>query len=293
MARFRSWLKRGVLLLIVALIGTAGLRIARHDGNGPLRVITLPGGGRRWVDSLVPERMGALIASKLLAMPRQHGEALTEVLQGAYARMDADVGDVATPAIATYLGLQRPSAFDAVVIDTSRTRHPTSAVIFLHGFAGNFSIYCWQLSKAAAAIDALVVCPSIGPRGDWWNPNGLATVRATLGYVHRAGIGHVYLSGLSNGAVGAGVMARALGRSLDGVILISGAPHAEPPQMPLLVVQGSDDSMMPASLARRYARSAAAPHAYVELASGHYVFLSHWQRVTAEIGAWLASTHGK
>lgn len=293
MTRVRTWLKRGALVLSVALIGVAALRIARHGGNSALRVITLPDGGRRWVDSLVPERVGALIASKLLALPKQHGEDLTDVLRDAYARMDADVGDVATPAIATYLGLQRPSAFDAVVIDTSRSHQPASAVIFLHGFAGNFSIYCWQLSKAAAAIDALVVCPSIGPRADWWNAHGLATVRATLDYVHRAGIHHVFLSGLSNGAAGAGMIAPHVAKSLDGLILISGAPRTPPPQLPLLVIQGSDDSMVPARVARRYAQSSPAPHAYVELESGHFVFLSHWQQVTKAIGDWLTREHGK
>jgi pimeloyl-ACP methyl ester carboxylesterase len=293
MPALRTWLKRSALVLLVALITTAWLRIARHGGNGPLRVITLPGGGRRWVDSLVPERLGALIASKLLGLPRQHGEDLTDVLRDAYARMDADVGDVETPAIATYLGLQRPSAFDAVVIDTSRSHHPTSAVIFLHGFAGNFSIYCWQLSKAAASIDALVVCPSIGPRGDWWSAQGFATVRATLDYVHRAGVRHVYLSGISNGGFGAGVIGARMPAAFDGLILISGAPITPAPSLPLLVVQGSDDTMMPARIARSYAHSSPAPHAYVAIASGHYVFLSHWQKVTAEIGAWLAGQHAK
>jgi pimeloyl-ACP methyl ester carboxylesterase len=293
MARLRTWLKRAVLVMLLALIGTAAGRIIRHGESSALRVITLPGGGRRWVNSLLPERTGALIASRLLSLPPQHGERLTDVLRDAYARMDADVGDVATPAIATYLGLQRPSAFDSVVIDTSRSHHPDSALIFLHGFAGNFSIYCWQLSKAAETISALVVCPSIGPRGDWWNPNGLATVRATLDYVHRAGIHHVFLAGLSNGAVGAGVIAPRVAASLDGLILISGAPRAQPPRLPLLVVQGSDDSMAPARAARRYVQSATASHVYVELASGHFAFLSHWPEVTRAIGTWLAGQHRK
>jgi pimeloyl-ACP methyl ester carboxylesterase len=146
------------------------------------------------------------------------------------------------------------------------------------------------LSLAAARIGARVVCPSVGSRGDWWQPHGLATVRASLAYLARTGIRHVFLAGLSNGAVGAGMIATRIADLLDGLILISGAPATPAPaRLPLLVIQGEYDSLMHAGLARRYAQSSSAPHAYVSIPGGHFVFLSHAERVTAAIGDWLAA----
>ena len=134
----------------------------------------LPGEGHRLLNRLVSERDGTLVAARLLLftgqLPRSDAHDFIPALRGAFDRLDAEQGAFATPAIATWVGLQSPGSFDAVVIPPEDNRNPDVAFVALHGFTGNFAVYCWQLSRAARAISALTVCPSVGPRGDWWSP---------------------------------------------------------------------------------------------------------------------------
>jgi pimeloyl-ACP methyl ester carboxylesterase len=173
-----------------------------------------------------------------------------------------------TPAIATYLGLQSSASFDAIVIRPPVQRVAAdAAVVFLHGYAGNFYVYCWEMAQAAAPANLLTLCPSVGPDGKWWLAHGNATLKATLEYAHSIGMNRIYLAGLSNGAAGASVLALAHQPRLAGLVLISGASAEQPASIPTLVVQGSTDQMMPAALARAYA--ARSGHAsYREFLSG-------------------------
>ena len=138
----------------------------------------------------------------------------------------------------TLLGRQRPEAFDALVIEP-RGRSPKAAVVFLHGYAGSFTLECWMMAEAASSIDALTVCPSTGFSGQWWTRDGERSLRATLAYLDERGLSRPYLAGLSNGAVGASALAPRLARSLAGLVLIAGAsPEGSTGGLPTLVVQG-------------------------------------------------------
>src|SRR5207302_2684882 len=125
-----------------------------------------------------------------------------------------------------------------------------AAIVFLHGYAGSFYVYCRELAQAAAAANLVTLCPATDSSGAWWTPRGEQTFRATLGYAHRMGMNRVYLAGLSNGAAGASVLALSHPSELAGLVLISGSRAAQAPAMPTLIVQGTSDQMMPASLAR-------------------------------------------
>lgn len=282
------WRWRWLIAGMTTLVAAGSVRASQLNDDAPLQVITLPGPApSRWVDALLPEREGTLLAARLLGL-RDGGDELEPLLHAAYVRMDRELGAVPTPAIATYLGLQSAQRFDAVVIEPPGSEPARSALIFLHGYAGNFAVYCWQVARAARATRTLVVCPSLGPRGDFWTRRGLLTARTALEYVRGRGIQRVVLAGLSNGAVGAGVIARSLAPALDGVILISGAPAGKPAALPLLVIHGTRDGMASPRRARSHAASAGTRANYVALDGGHFVFLSHAERVTAAIGNWLA-----
>ncbi|WP_224364855.1 alpha/beta hydrolase [Hyalangium versicolor] len=277
---------------LMALVAVARLVFAR--GNG-LDTLHLPGDGHRLVNRLVSERDGTLVAMKLLLftgqLPRSDAREALPALQGAFDRLDAAEGAFATPAIATWLGLQSRESFDTVAIPPERSTASDVAFVSLHGFTGNFAVYCWQLSRAAGAISALTVCPSVGPKGDWWSPQGEQTLDRTLQWLARRGIRRVYLSGLSNGGVGASVLAERVSRSgleLRGLVLISGtSPHAPPPRVPVLLVQGRNDSMMPARLMRDYARQAGPRATYFEVDSGHFALLDRYQECERAIASWL------
>jgi fermentation-respiration switch protein FrsA (DUF1100 family) len=278
-------LAAGGAVLAMALLGRTVTASPRQPGFG---IVTLPAAdGPRTVNSLLPESDGALLAAAALDM-QDGGESLKAVLHAAYARMDRTLGHPATPAIATYLGFQSPRAFDTIIIEPDGASPPETAVLFLHGFAGNFDVYCWHLALAAKATHTLVVCPSVGPLGDWWRPHGLLTVRRTIAYLHDRGIAHIHLAGISNGARGAATLAPLVASEIEGLILISGAsPESAPPEVPLLVIQGERDGMMPAELSRSYLSRAVARRTYVPLPGGHFVFLSRTEEATRAISAWL------
>jgi pimeloyl-ACP methyl ester carboxylesterase len=278
----------GLLLLI------ASLRLLLASGDH-LATLRLPSESPRLINRLVAERDGTLFAARLLLLTRQlpssDSRDFLPALDSAFDRMEAAEGPIATPAIATWLGRQSPDDFDAVVIPPDGGKAPETAVVLLHGYAGNFAVYCWQLSRAASAISALTVCPSVGPVGDWWSPQGEETLERTLAWLERRGIRRVYLAGLSNGGMGASVLvARAAhpGVELKGLVLISGASSRAPaPRIPTLIVQGRHDSMMPTPMMRAFAKRAGSLATYFEVNSGHFAFLDRYQECERAISAWL------
>jgi pimeloyl-ACP methyl ester carboxylesterase len=278
---------------IVLVLGPWLLRIALVRGSEQTRLTTLPGdSGPRLVSRIYPEPDGALAMARLLGatggMRDDESSQFAAILKAAYERATPAASMQPTPAIATYLGRQSPTAFDTIVIRPPEQRvAPDGAVVFLHGYAGNFYVYCWEMAQAAAAANLLTICPSSGAQAAWWDASGGDTLRVTLDYAHEIGMNRVYLAGLSNGAAGASVLALPFQRRLAGLVLISGVRAAAPPQLPVLVVQGSTDKMMPASHARAYAAGRANVK-YRELRGGHFVFLSEVETVRPAIAEFLS-----
>lgn len=276
------------------LLGPWLVRVLWVSGSEQARLTTLPAdSGASLLSRLYPEADGTLAAAGLLRTtgrlrdPQAHE--LSELLQQAYARTDPPAASFPTPAIATYLGLQSSTSFDTIVLRPPPQRvAPDGAVVFLHGYAGSFYVYCWEMAQAAAAANLLTLCPSLGADGKWWLPQGDATLQATLDYAHRIGMNRVYLAGLSNGAVGASALAPKHQQRLAGLVLISGSGTTAPPNLPVLMVQGSTDQMMPAAAARAYAAQSSRI-IYREVAGGHFVFLSAHERVRPLLAEFLSN----
>src|SRR5262249_44450006 len=151
-------------------------------------------------------------------------------------------------------GLERPTSFDLVRVGEASERAPQGAVVFLHGFGGNFTLPCWLVAQAARRAGLVTFCPSIRPAGDWWQADGEATLRRTVQIVRARGIDRIYLAGLSNGGIGASRLAPRMRGSFRGLVLISGAAADAPaPGVPALVIHGRRDAMVAVSVAARYA----------------------------------------
>ncbi|QSQ28537.1 alpha/beta hydrolase [Pyxidicoccus parkwayensis] len=287
----RGLVRAGLGLMVLVALG----RLVFAEGT-QLETLTLPDGGHRWVNRLVAERDGTMLAGQVLVrtgrLPRSDSREFLPALEAAFDRMDAYEGALATPAVATYLGLQSPESFDAVVIPPRGEPAPRTAVVFLHGFAGNFAVYCWEMAQSVQAISALTVCPSVGPAGDWWSPQGERTLEKTFEWLAERGVRRVYLGGLSNGGVGASVLAGRVSHprlELRGLVLVSGADSRAPlPRVPTLMVQGKHDSMMPTRSMRAFAERLGRRGTYVELDSGHFAFLDRHVECERAISTWLA-----
>ena len=110
-------------------------------------------------------------------------------------------------------------------------------------------------------------------------------MRDAIAALESEGMHHIVLAGLSNGGVGAARLAPKLRGTIDGLVLISGASPAASPGVPVLVLQGARDAMMPASVAQSYATAHGG--SYVELNGGHFALLLEREKAMAALGGWL------
>jgi hypothetical protein len=251
-------------------------------------VFTKPGGDVRAIDRVVDERDIAVNASRAIAythfMKDPDVPELPTAMRDAYDQMAREEGDLPSPFAATYLGLQRPGASDAIEL----MRDGDAAVVFLHGSAGNFTMSCWLFARAAAKAGVSTTCPSTTWVGDWWSHSGEKIVRDSIASLRARGKTRIYLAGLSNGGIGASRLApRLTDEKLAGLILVSGAaPDASASGMPTLVVQGRGDTQVSAAVVRAYATRANAK--YVELDAGHFALLVEREKSQRAITEWLA-----
>lgn len=293
--RRRGMTTAGVAL--IALVVLARIILVRGD-SARARLITLPdGGSSRLVSRVVEERDGALLAARLIVasgrLPARDARDLVRAMRSGYERMEAAEGALPTPAVATYLGLQSPQRFDTLIVEPEGRALGT--VVFLHGFAGSFAVQCWQLAQAATDARLATYCPSIGPSGAWWRGSeGARTVEATIAEVERSRSGPIVLAGLSNGAIGASRLVHRFASRLSGLLLVSGcAPEARPPRgIPILLVNGTWDSMTPIGLQASYARRGGRTEKR-RIRGGHMILLDRHAEVRSAIGDWLRRVAGQ
>lgn len=242
----------------------------------------------RWLDRLVPERELAIGGSRLLLLlDRLPGDepGLLQHLDDGYTRMRAAEGTVPSPVLGTFLLGQTPADHGVLRVAPAPPSKP-AALVFLHGYIGSTTLSCWQVAQGARPLGVETVCPAMDWRARWDSPAGRAIARRTIADLRASGVEHITLAGLSAGAIGASRIGDDL--DIDALILISGASRRPTPaSVPTLVLQGAQDPMTPAPLARAFARRA--PRArYVELPdAGHWMVLSQHRRVTSETTRFL------
>ena len=276
---------------LALLLGAACVHGLLATRGAHVSMTTTATGAPRWVGRIVDEGDGATLGAYLMVQTGLIRDpdvpAVPRAMHEAYAEMRAAEGDVPSPVVSTYLGLESPSDADDIVVEPPR--RPRGALIFLHGWGGNYTLPCWQVARAAAEVDLVTYCPSVGWRGEWASADGERTLRAALALPQARGIDRIFLAGLSNGAIGASLLANRFRGQFCGVILISGASaRAGAPGVPVLVVQGDDDALCPASIARDYARRVGAT--YARLHGGHFALLLERTTAHRAIAAWLART---
>lgn len=272
----------------------AGLLVVRLlvGGESPhAHAVTMPGPrGTRLVDRVFEERDAAILGARLLTLTstRTAPEMPTFVplLVDGYARMESSLGTtMGSMVLSTYLGRDHGGEFGAFVIEPEEGE-ARGSVVFLHGLAGNFLLYCWEVAQAARASGLRTICPSTDWTGHWSNDAGERIARAALAYARRDT--HTVLVGLSAGGVGASRLAPRLGGLIDGLVLVSGAdPDAEDPGVPTLLLHGTRDGMMPVAQARDYRAAHASRATLVELDGTHFVLLEQRDALADALTAFL------
>ena len=287
--------RRRLALAAVALLAlTVGLRVGIAAGGRHLRLGTALDSTSRWIDRVLDEEDLAVNGARALAWtgfvrdPDVPG--LAAVMRGAYGRMRAAEGATPSPVVATYAGLEAPGESDTVEIgDVAGSE---GVLVFLHGYAGSFTLPCWVVSRAAAEAGFATVCPATRWVGDWWSADGEATLRGTVADLRRRGARRLVLAGLSNGGIGASLLAPRLRGAFDGLIVLSGAsPSAAPPSVPVLAIQGAHDAQIPAEVVRAYAAQVGGR--YLSLDAGHFALLVREDQASPAITAFLSARRGE
>lgn len=161
-------------------------------------------------------------------------------------------------------------------------------IVFLHGYGGNFTVNCWQFAQAAPG--ARTVCPSLGVPARWSSARGRAVIQRSIDRLRAHGATRIVLAGLSQGALGASVHARALRGQIDGVVLVSGvARRARVPGVPVLVIHGTRDTWTARAPAAALARRARRRGTFAQVPGGHFVFLQNREVVRNHIAQWLSN----
>jgi pimeloyl-ACP methyl ester carboxylesterase len=279
----------GLAALAAAVVATCVYRAAaaperwslvRHGADGTSAA----------VQGVVGERLVAVVGAEALGglgrLRDPEASAVPLAMTKAYARMELDVGDVASPAAVSGLPPAPPGAFDVLTFEVAPPAVARGAVVFLHGYGGPFALPCWQVSRAASAAGFVTLCPSSDVDAAWWTPAGRALVAHTIEIARARGFAKVHLVGLSNGALGASRLAPRLRGSIASVTVISGgAPDAPSPGVPVLALQGRADAMSPANLARAYAKKSGGR--YVEIEGGHFGLVTHERAYLEPLEAFL------
>jgi len=281
--------RRGLTRLgLACLVAVALVRILTVGGDTKMVVTDGEGASARWISRVVDESDVAINASRaLFALGLLHDDAaeVSSAMRVEYARMHREHGAVASPLVATHLGLQQPSGFDLVVIEPPSPVR--GAVVFLHGSGGNFELPCWQIARAVASLGLTTACPSTRWVADWESENGEAIVRRTVALLRARGIQSFVLAGLSAGGYGASMLAPRMKGDFACVVLLSGAdPEAPAADVPTLVIQGRDDTMVRPSDPDDYASRTGAR--YVDIDAGHFALLVRSERVEREIRSFVA-----
>lgn len=273
-----------VLAVAIARLVTAG--------RGHTLELTQNGeGSGRLVARLIDESDLSVAAMRTLygsGMLHDDAERVPTAMRAGYEAMRREEGDLPTPQVATLLGLQRPSAFDLLVFDAPAPGGPERpGVVFLHGSAGNFDLPCWQVAKAVRPLGAVTVCPSTVWSGWWANDDGEAIVRRSVEVLRARGATQIVLMGLSNGGIGASLLAPRMKGLFVGMVLFSGAdPAAASPGVPTLVIHGTKDSHVPAEDGELYAANTGAR--YVGVDAGHFAMLVRAAEVDPLVRAFVA-----
>lgn len=287
--RLRLLLWLGISLIIVVAV----VRIVLLQNTSKIKLLTLSDQSTScWLNYLIDEQDAALVSTYLLPFigwispTEQNG--LQDAMYAGYHAMAADQTLVPSPFVRTYLNLQQSGAFDAIVIEPDNDDPAQIGMIFLHGFTGNFTMPCWLVAQAVRSRDTLTVCPSVSWRGDWWTANGEATLRATIDYFHQRGLTHIYLAGLSNGAVGASELAYKFTNDIAGLILISGASlDTKDSGLPVLVLSGTQDERMPTEMLHAYANQLGDKATFIALESDHFMLAKKDKEIQTDIDSWL------
>jgi hypothetical protein len=291
--------KRFPLLILTGLIGMAlmaGARIFRsaQQTNSSIQMLALPQArASSWVNALIDEQDTIIFGETLFHLIGGDSKNEHENLTSAFSRVYSEIrneGIYPSPVISTYLNLQQPDHFDALIIEPEATA--SFGVVFLHGYMGNVTAQCWEIAGAVKPLGGVTICPSTEWSGRWWRTDGQAIIQSTFEYMRGQGIQRFYLGGFSNGGFSIGRLAPQWKDvpGLHGLIFIDGFMNGTSVRelgLPVLIIEGAQDERVGVTIARQFAADVGDLGTYAELDGDHFLIIKQPEQVQSAIVNWL------
>jgi hypothetical protein len=243
--------------------------------------------------NLVPEidqvKLGALLAPDVFARlgPRATNRVL-ELTIPMYREMRADPAMRALGSVMHLAFTNQRLGHQWRYVPAHRAGEKLPLLVFFHGAGGNFASYLWFWKQAADRLRIAVVLPTMGwgnhSRDDVPLPDDPAIDRD-----------HVWVGGLSNGAIQAIHTADGLGAKCEGAFLVSPvdvpAPKKRDRQLPLLVFYGGLDEVIDRARVERAAgvalSSTARGSKVVYEDEDHFLMFSAKARFLEDLELWM------
>lgn len=248
-----------------------------------------------WVNALIDEQDMLIFGEMLFHLvggdsANEHKD-LTAAFSRTYSEMRTQ-GFYPSPVLRTYLNVQQPDHFDAVIIEPDGETPASFGLVFLHGYMGNVTAQCWQIAQAVKPLGGVTICPSTEWTGAWWQPDGQSIIQSTIDYLQDRGIQRYYLGGFSNGGFSIGRLASQWKDipGLSGLIFIDGFIHGMSIRevgLPVLIIEGAQDERVPVMTAREFASEVGNLGTYVELQGDHFLIIKQPEEVQRAIAGWL------
>lgn len=271
------------------------------------------GYGRYSIWNLLPEidqvRVGIILARYADAtIDSRQAERIRELTMPVYRELQrrpeyAHLGSVMNYAYAELLGGEFDTGHFYQYLPSRGAGEKLPALVFLHGFGGNFKCYLWAWEQFAREHSFIVVCPSFG-LGDWSQPGGVEAVeRARKHCVEKleADPDRVYLVGLSNGGLGVSRAGARHPSQYAGLVYLSGAMESHIlgsdafvagwQHRPVLIVHGAKDRRLSkdhvdaAVSVLEWGKVRVTCRMYRD--EDHFLFLSSREELFADLAAWL------
>ncbi len=248
-ARFLLGFGLALLGIVVALRSRGALTTALGSQ------VTLPAGTPgRFINRLGEEAdLGMMLYiafSDVGAIHRDSAARARPSLRSLYRsmRVDTDYAAVPSPLPSNVLSMGSPDDFEALIFNPPPEGRAARSIVYLHGYGGQMKLPCWMLARRMP--DALVVCPTVGLRGEWAHERAQAIFSRSIDYARQRSQA-VYAVGQSSGATGLlHFINRRLVGHVDGVALISGFDEnyyddLRRASIPVLILHGQNDARTP------------------------------------------------
>jgi pimeloyl-ACP methyl ester carboxylesterase len=291
--RARILLGLGIALLC-ALVGMRHLKSQPTGLGASVRLpANTPG---RWIGRLGEEAdLGPMMVTAFGDFGAFRGEDVARArpyLKQNYRRMraDPDFAPVPSTLAANMLGMTSSRAVETLVFNPPPEGRADRAIIFMHGAGPLFKLPCWMLARRMP--DAMIVCPTVGLRGEWAHPDAAATFQAVLSWT-RERSSAVYAVAWGTG--GHGLLRLLNGNSLghvSGMVLVSGYDEnyfddVRRSGLPILILHGEQDNRTPAFRVEGLAGIDRVRN--LEMPGDYFVFYEQEDRVLEEVDSFCGA----